>query len=183
MDHEKTLQAPAAQSQTIESPAPQPEPIQVLFPDSAESNGVAGRYTRSPSSSTNLLHPTSEGHPAQSRSNENTTDLASPPSARNRDGHMRLSSCRHTWMAGLPDQNASGLDWIVPVEEKLNVGIIFLVVREICLLRALHQALRTVGERFRPTMDQALPLGSKRSNAKERLMPMRMAREKRPQQG
>ena len=158
MDHEQTSQAHAAQSQTIEGPAPQPEPIQVLFPDSAESNGVAGRYTRSASSSTNLLHPTSEGHPAQSRSNENTTDLASPPSARNRDGHVRLSSRRQTLTShtGLPNRNASGIDWIVPVEEKPNVGIVFLVIRETCLLRASLQALRTVGERLQPTMDQAI---------------------------
>ena len=82
MDHEQTSQAPAAQSQTIESLAPQPEPIQIFFPDSAESNGVPGCDTRSSSSSTTLLHPTSEGHPAQSHSNENTyTDLERVPTA------------------------------------------------------------------------------------------------------
>ena len=54
------------------------------------------------------LHATSEGHPAQSRSNKNTyTDVervpSPPPPARNRDGHMRLSSRRQTWMSGHPN--------------------------------------------------------------------------------
>ena len=130
MDREQTLQnSPVAQPQ---DPASQPEQIQVLTPDSGESNGLTGRDARSQTPSTHLRNPTSEGYLTHSRSHENPyadfERVPVPPPPRGRDGHVRVSSRRQTLTSngGLPTapHNTSGIDWIVPMEEKGSVSVV-----------------------------------------------------------
>ena len=133
MDHERTPQAPATQSQTVEDTAPHPEHIQILTHDSRESDGVAGPDT-SQTSSTYLLNVASEGHPTLPRSPENpyadSERVPVPPVARSRDGQARVAFQRQTLMSngGLPvaNQTISGVDWIVPVEAKGDVSVMFI---------------------------------------------------------
>jgi hypothetical protein len=130
MDHEQAPEAPAAQPQTVEDTTPHPEHIQILTPDSGESNVIAGRDT-SRASSTYPLNAASEGRPTLPRSPENPyadfehVRVASP--ARSRDGRARVSFQRQTLVSNLPvaNQNDSGIDWIVPVEAKGDVSVMF----------------------------------------------------------
>ena len=133
MDHEQTQQASAAQSQTVENNATHPEHTQVLTTGSGESNGVAGRDA-SQRSSTYVLNAASEGHPTLPRSPESpSADFERVPvarPARSRNGQTRVSFQRQSLIsnAGLPaaSQNVSGIDWIVPVEPKGDVSVVFI---------------------------------------------------------
>ena len=134
MDHDQTPRAPAAQSQAVEDTAgSHPEHAQILTPGSGESNGAGGRDTRSQASSTYLINPTSEGHPTHSRSHDNPyadfERIPGAPSARSRDGNGRVSLPRKNLMSngGFPvaNQNVPGVDWIVPVEVKNDVSVVF----------------------------------------------------------
>ena len=130
---ERTPQAPAAQSQTVENIATHSVHTQTPAPRPGESDGIAGRDT-SRASSTYISNAAPEGHPTLPRSPENPyadferVRVASP--ARGRDGQARVSFQRQTLMsnAGLPvaNQNGSGIDWIVPVEAKGDVSVMFI---------------------------------------------------------
>lgn len=121
MDHERTTQAPAAQSQTVDDTVSQAEHIYVFAPSSRDNNGVTGRDTRTQASSTErpLLNRASEGYPSLSQSHESPyADFEHVPAtrpARSRDGHVRVSSRRQGSVA---PRDSSALDWIVPVGEK-----------------------------------------------------------------
>ena len=127
MDHEQTQQAPVAQS---ENNAPHPEHIQVLTAGPGESNVVTGRDA-SQRSSTYIPNAASEGHPTLPRSPESPiADFEHVPvarPARTRNGQTRVSF-QSMSNAGLPvaSQNVSGIDWIVPVEPKGDVSVVFI---------------------------------------------------------
>ena len=121
---------PTARTPIISAPAPQPEHTQGVSPDSGESNAGAARDTGSQSSSTNLLHAPTEARPTPPRAPEGPyADFervpAPPPPARSRDGHVRVSSRLQTAASHLLHRNTSGLDWIVPVDDKGHVSTIF----------------------------------------------------------
>ncbi|KAN0078160.1 hypothetical protein V8E55_010217 [Tylopilus felleus] len=134
MDHSQTPQSP--QPQATEDITPQH--IEVASPSSGGNSGAV-RDTRSQTSSVPILHATSEGHHTRSHDNPYTDfeRIPSPRPTRSRDGHVRVSARRQMSNADLPaPQNTSGIDWIVPVENK-------------------NGARRTVGERLQPTIDHA----------------------------
>jgi hypothetical protein len=133
MDYERTPRAPAAQSQTVEDTAPHLEHTQILTHGSGESDGAAGRDT-SQTSSTYLINAASEGHHTLPRSPSNPYAVSErvpvAPAARGRDGQARVAFQRQTLMSsgGLPvaDRNSPGVDWIVPVEAKSDVSVMFI---------------------------------------------------------
>ncbi|KAH0835621.1 hypothetical protein J3R83DRAFT_9369 [Lanmaoa asiatica] len=145
MDYERTPQA-TTPPQAVGGTVTEPEHIQVRAPSSGENSGVAGRDTQPETSSTErLINAGSEGHPTPPHPNGNPyADFERtpvPPPARSRDGHARASSRRQHLISttGLPvaPQNNSGIDWIVPMDEKGDIR-------------------RTVGERLQPTIDNAV---------------------------
>ena len=130
MEPEQTLsQAAATQPQTVEDAASQLEQIQVLAPGSGESTGVAG------TSSTHPLNAAFEAHLTRSRFHENPyadfERVPVAPTSRSRDGHVRVSSRLQTLPSNgglpIPPQNTSGIDWIVPTDEKGGVSVVFIV--------------------------------------------------------
>lgn len=132
MDHERTPQAPAAQSQTVEGTASHRERVQIVIPGPGDGNGVSGHdTTRSQTSSAeqHLLSAAPEGYPTHPRSNDNPyADFERiPPPTRSRDGRARAPSNRQGALStiGLPagNRNNSGIDWIVPKDEKDHVSV------------------------------------------------------------
>lgn len=131
MDHEQiqqaTTQIPVAQSQPVEGAAFRPESLQIPVTSSEDSNGIARRDTRPETSSMerHLLSAPSEGYENPLPEFER---VPPPPPARSRDGHARRSSNRRGLMSALPTatRNGSGLDWIVPVNEKDHVSAMFI---------------------------------------------------------
>ncbi|KAF9221124.1 hypothetical protein BS17DRAFT_738213, partial [Gyrodon lividus] len=119
--HNSTAQSVPAEAGTFQH-------VQIITPDSGDSNGTSGRDTQLETTSTTERHLLggSEGYPTLSRSQDNPyadfDRVLPPPPARSRDGHARGPSRRATVVsqAGLSQagRGASGIDWIVPVEEK-----------------------------------------------------------------
>lgn len=137
MDHSQTPQSP--QPQATEDITPQH--IEVASPSSGENSGAV-RDTRSQTSSVPILHATSEGHHTRSHDNPYTDfeRIPSPRPTRSRDGHVRVSARRQMSNADLPaPQNTSGIDWIVPVENKNGVSVMFISgYLETCLPYVRH---------------------------------------------
>ncbi|KIK92525.1 hypothetical protein PAXRUDRAFT_34482 [Paxillus rubicundulus Ve08.2h10] len=140
-----TLTAQPAPAETTGSTS---QHVQIITPESGDSNETSGRDTRGEGSSTAAdrhLLSGSEGYPTLPRSQDNPyldfERVLPPPPSRSRDSHARGLSRRTTAVSqsGLPQsgRNVSGIDWIVPVEEKA------------------HEQ-RTVGERLQPTIDHAV---------------------------
>ena len=136
MDVDRTAPTPATPHHLMHDTASQPE--------HGDSNGV-GQDARTHTSSPDrpLLHATSEGHQTLSLSQDNPyADFervpAPPPPARGREGHVRVASRRRASASGLPAAplNGSGIDWIVPVDEKGGVSAEFiLLIRHIVPIR------------------------------------------------
>ncbi|KAF9221097.1 hypothetical protein BS17DRAFT_785902 [Gyrodon lividus] len=118
------------------------EHIPIIAPDPGNSANAGDLDAHPRSSSTPDRHPgASEGFSTFPRSQDNPyADFdrvpGPPPPARSRDGQPRGLSRRAT---GSPQAgpNTSGIDWIVPVEEKGHVR-------------------RTIGERLEPTIQHAV---------------------------
>ncbi|KAF8840123.1 hypothetical protein BDN67DRAFT_930923 [Paxillus ammoniavirescens] len=143
-----TTEAHTPTTQPVPPEASTSQHVQIITPDSGDSNETSdGRDTRGGGSSTADRHllSGSEGYPTLPRSQDNPYldfERVPPPlQARSRDSHTRGLSRRTTVVSqgGLPQpsRNASGIDWIVPVEEK-------------------EHEQRTVGERLQPTIDHAV---------------------------
>lgn len=151
MDHEQTpqattsaLQAPVAQSQTVEDNAFHPEhSIQMIVtPSPRDSSAVASTMGLLPTSTERpLLGTGPEGQSTFPHSQNNPYADPErvpppPPPTRSRDGHAHASSNHGGLMSGvglhLPRQNDSGIDWIVPMNEKDRVSLPF-DTSDICL--------------------------------------------------
>lgn len=140
MDHERTANDPAAQAQRVDDAAAspgQPEHVHLLTSVSGESSGDTGRDIHTSSTERQPLNPApSEGHVPLSPSHNNPyadfERIPPPRPARSRDGHVRLSSRHRTAasISGAPD--GSGLDWIVPLDEKRSSHVSTMLVFCMC---------------------------------------------------
>ncbi|KAG9312534.1 hypothetical protein JVU11DRAFT_6929 [Chiua virens] len=153
MDHEGNSQPSMAHSLGGEYTGSQPEHLQVVTPAPGDGNGASGHdngLRHSGSGSTverRLLNPSegrADGLLVTRIPTLNAPQFLHLPLRVAERGHARVSSRRQTFGAsavGLPPMaphaSTSGLDWIVPVDEKGDMK-------------------RTVGERLQPTIDNAV---------------------------
>jgi hypothetical protein len=120
-------------------------------------NGIHPQTQSSATEKPLLGNSSSEGHsPARDR-NDPYTDFEPvpqpPPAARSRDGHLMRGMSRRTVVSGQAPVSASGLGWIVPVDEKPHVCVTPLFYFASILNLTLQR--RTIGERLDPTIANA----------------------------
>lgn len=136
MDPERNLPYTSIEHSTqLQAQQRQPSPSSLGFADNGGRPQTQSSATEKP-----LLGSVSsqEHSPARGR-NDPYADFEpvpqAPPATRSRDGHMMRGSSRRAVVSGQAPVSASGLGWIVPVEEKP------------------HQ--RTIGERLDPSIVNA----------------------------
>lgn len=136
MDPERNLPYTSIEHSTqLQAQQRQPSPSSLGFAD----NGGRPQTQSSATEKPLLGSASSQEHsPARGR-NDPYADFEpvpqAPPATRSRDGHMMRGSSRRAVVSGQAPVSASGLGWIVPVEEKP------------------HQ--RTIGERLDPSIVNA----------------------------
>lgn len=122
---EGTPQSP--EDQPANDTIPQPEHGHVPTSPGADSGVAGGDSTRPLSTVTERQLPSLPPEAAHVHSRSDNLERTPSPRVRSRDPHVRVSSRRQT-MASLiglptapPNASASGIDWIVPVNDRTNV--------------------------------------------------------------
>ncbi|KAG1823357.1 uncharacterized protein BJ212DRAFT_1323656 [Suillus subaureus] len=154
MDPERNLPYTSIEHSTqLQVQQRQPSPSSLGFADNGGRPQTQSSATEKP-----LLGSVSsqEHSPARGR-NDPYADFEpvpqAPPATRSRDGHMMRGSSRRAVVSGQAPVSASGLGWIVPVEEKPHVCVAPSSYFALILSLTLQQ--RTIGERLDPSIVNA----------------------------
>ncbi|KAG1849962.1 hypothetical protein F4604DRAFT_1687262 [Suillus subluteus] len=150
MDLEKNLPYASESiehSTQLQAQQRQPSPSSLGFADSGGRPQTQSSATEKPL----LGSDSSRGHSPGRDRNDPYTDFEpvpqAPPATRSRDGHLMRGMSRRTGHAPV---SASGLGWILPVEEKPHVcaapPVYFALILSLTLQR------RTIGERLDPSI-------------------------------